>query len=58
MEIVKILPSKDKTTTTTTTTTGTKYATIIPVDPIGFKFPYAKENQKFEIHMELEWTQK
>jgi len=55
MEIAKILPPKDK---TTTTTTGTKYATIIPVDPIGFKFPYAKENQKFEIHMELEWTQK
>ncbi len=52
IEITKILPSKDK----ATTTTGTKSAAIIPVDPIGFKFLYAKENQKFEIHMELEWT--
>src|SRR5947209_2610746 len=31
---------------------------IIPVDPIAFKFLYAKENHKFEIHMELEWTPK
>ncbi|TMI18795.1 helix-turn-helix transcriptional regulator [Candidatus Bathyarchaeota archaeon] len=33
---------------------------ISPIEPIGLKFLYAKENQKFEIHMELEWlpTQK
>lgn len=54
IEITKILPSKDK----TTTPTGSKSATIIPIDPIAFKFLYAKENQKFEIHMELEWTPK
>ena len=28
---------------------------ISPTDPIRLKFLYAKENQKFEIHMELEW---
>jgi len=31
-----------------------KSATIIPVDPLSFRFLYAKENQKLEIHMELE----
>ena len=48
IEITKILPSKDK----------VKSTTISPVDPIAFKFLYAKENQKLEIHMELEWTPK
>ena len=48
VEITKILPSKDK----------VKSTTISPVDPIAFKFLYAKENQKLEIHMELEWTPK
>jgi PadR family transcriptional regulator, regulatory protein PadR len=47
IEITKILPSKDKAATT-----------IRPVDPIVFKFLYAKENQKFEIHMELKWMPK
>jgi PadR family transcriptional regulator, regulatory protein PadR len=28
---------------------------ISPTDPVRLKFLYAKENQKFEIHMELEW---
>jgi hypothetical protein len=46
IEITKILPPKDKVTTTT----------INPVDPIAFKFLYAKENQKLEIYIELEWT--
>jgi PadR family transcriptional regulator, regulatory protein PadR len=54
IEITKILHSKDK----AATTAGTKSSTVIPVDPIGFKFLYAKENHKFEIHMELEWTPK
>lgn len=54
IEITKILLSKDK----AITTTGSKSATIIPVESIAFKFLYAKENQKFEIHMELEWTPK
>ena len=33
---------------------------ISPTEPMRLKFLYAKENQKFEIHMELEWltTQK
>jgi len=30
-------------------------ARISPTEPIRLKFLYAKENQKFEIHMELEW---
>jgi PadR family transcriptional regulator PadR len=29
--------------------------TIRPTDPLKFKFLYAKENQKLEIHMEVEW---
>jgi PadR family transcriptional regulator len=33
---------------------------ISPTDPVRLKFLYAKENHKFEIHVELEWlpTQK
>jgi PadR family transcriptional regulator PadR len=62
IEITKILPSKDKvkSTNTNTVTAGTKSdtTTISPVDPIAFKFLYAKENQKLEMHMELEWTPK
>jgi PadR family transcriptional regulator PadR len=63
VEISKFLPSiKDKATTTTITkadanaTTAT--TTIKPIDPIAFKFLYAKENDKFEIHMEVEWMPK
>ena len=35
-------------------------ARISPNEPVRLKFLYAKENHKFEIHMELEWlpTQK
>src|ERR687886_893939 len=51
IEISNILPSKDK-----SSTARGKSANIIPVDPLSFKFLYAKENQKLEIHMELEWT--
>jgi PadR family transcriptional regulator, regulatory protein PadR len=29
-----------------------------PTDPISFKFLYAKENSKFELHMEIEWPAK
>src|ERR687885_476660 len=53
IEISNILPPKDK-----STFARGKSATIIPVDPLSFKFLYAKENQKLEIHMELEWTPK
>ncbi len=37
-----------------------KPARIHPTEPVKLKFLYAKENDKFEIHMELEWlpTQK
>ena len=28
---------------------------ISPIEPVRLKFLYAKENHKFEIHMELEW---
>ena len=30
-------------------------ARISPSEPVRLKFLYAKENHKFEIHMELEW---
>ncbi len=30
-------------------------ARISPTEPVRLKFLYAKENYKFEIHMELEW---
>lgn len=29
-----------------------------PTDPISFKFLYAKEDSKFELHMEIEWPSK
>jgi PadR family transcriptional regulator, regulatory protein PadR len=53
IEISNILPSKDK-----STSARGKSAIMTPVDPISFKFLYAKENHKLEIHMELEWTPK
>src|SRR5918911_4172622 len=53
IEISNILPPKGK-----STTAKGKSATITPIDPLSFKFLYAKENQKLEIHMELEWTLK
>lgn len=31
---------------------------MAPTDPISFKFLYAKENSKFELHMEIEWHPK
>src|SRR5919199_2423718 len=43
IEISNILPLKDK-----PTSTRSKFITITPDDPIGFKFLYAKENQKLE----------
>lgn len=27
-----------------------------PANPIAFKFLYAKENNKLELHLELEWV--
>lgn len=54
IEITKVLPPQGNATAATTT----KPTIIIPVNPIGFKFLYAKENHKLEIHMELEWTPK
>jgi PadR family transcriptional regulator PadR len=54
IEISNILPPKDK----SSTARGKSAATIMPVEPLSFKFLYAKENQKLEIHMELEWTPK
>ncbi len=35
-----------------------KNVTIKPNEPLKFKFLYAKENQKLEIHMEVEWLPK
>lgn len=32
--------------------------TIEPTEPLKFKFLYAKEGQKLEIHMEVEWLPK
>ena len=56
IEITKILPSKDKALLPLSLLLN--HTTIRPVNPIGFKFLYAKENHKLEIHMELEWTPK
>ena len=30
--------------------------TITTVEPLRFKFVYAKENQKLEMHIEIEWS--
>src|ERR671939_1223660 len=46
--ISNIISPKDK-----STTARGKSITITPNDPIAFKFLYAKENQKLEVHMEL-----
>ncbi len=35
-----------------------KEVTVEPADPLRFKFLYAKENHKLEIHMEIEWVPK
>jgi PadR family transcriptional regulator, regulatory protein PadR len=35
-----------------------KKITLEPTEPLKFKFLYAKENQKLEIHMEVEWMPK
>jgi PadR family transcriptional regulator PadR len=32
-----------------------KPITVNPTEPLKFKFLYAKEDQKLEIHMEIEW---
>lgn len=53
IEISNMLQSKDK-----PTTARGKSTIITPNDPIAFKFLYAKENQKLEINMELQWTPK
>jgi PadR family transcriptional regulator len=53
IEISNVLPPKDK-----STTARGKSAIITPNDPIALKFLYAKENQKLEVHMELQWTPK
>jgi amphi-Trp domain-containing protein len=35
-----------------------KNVTIEPTEPLKLKFLYAKENQKLEIHIEIEWLPK
>jgi PadR family transcriptional regulator PadR len=35
-----------------------KRTVIKPTEPLRFKFLYAKENHKLEIHMEIEWIPK
>ncbi len=42
IELAKVLPDE-------------KDMTIEPTEPLKLKFLYAKENQKLEIHMEIEW---
>lgn len=48
VEVAKLFPANGK----------KKRVRISPVEPIAMKFLYAKENQKLEIHMELEWVPK
>lgn len=43
IDVKKLFPESDTTTR------------ISPTEPVRLKFLYAKENHKFEIHMELEW---
>ena len=43
IEISRILPSEKK-------------VLMTPTEPIAFKFLYAKEEDKLEIHMELKWA--
>ncbi len=43
IKIGKLLPSE-------------KRVLIRPKEPMAFKFLYAKENHKLEVHMEFEWT--
>src|SRR5437773_6885333 len=43
IDLSRVLPSKTK-------------VMIRPTEPVSFKFLYAKEEEKFEIHMELKWT--
>ena len=45
INVSKILPSGKK-------------VIIQPTEPVAFKFLYAKEEDKLEIHMELKWTPK
>jgi PadR family transcriptional regulator PadR len=32
-----------------------EHVTITPIEPLRFKFVYVKENQKLEMHIEIEW---
>ena len=41
---------------TSSTFKTTERVPITPVEPLRFKFVYAKENQKMEMHIEIEWT--
>jgi PadR family transcriptional regulator PadR len=46
IDVKKLFPGSEKPTR------------ISPTEPVRLKFLYAKENHKFEIHMELEWIPK
>jgi PadR family transcriptional regulator, regulatory protein PadR len=46
IDVKKLFPESEKPTR------------ITPTEPLRLKFLYAKENNKFEIHMELEWMPK
>jgi len=46
IDVKKLFPESEKPTR------------ISPTEPVRLKFLYAKENHKFEIHMELEWIPK
>ena len=35
-----------------------KEVTIEPTEPLRFRFLYARENHKLEVHMEIEWVPK
>ena len=57
IDIKEIFSTLTKNTTSDSSSSKEKIV-MVPTDPISFKFLYAKENSKFELHMEIEWHPK
>lgn len=59
IDINEIFATLSKNTTTESPSTYLKEKILMnPTNPISFKFLYAKEDSKFELHMEIEWHPK
>jgi len=57
IDIKEIFSTLSKKATTDSSPSKEKIV-MRPTDPISFKFLYAKENSKFELHMEIKWHPK